>query len=243
MPPTLAFLNYTCTRPPAGEASVRAHLVQRNAPRQADAGAHEQQQQFQQHGRDAQTREAAGNCHAARGGNFGGSGSDQGARKRAAAAAFGTATQANSSAKQLCSNQDAIPQHGAAHGDAPDSEARVGQETEAAGHAHGAAAAAETRQDARAAWHTHVATGTADGDAETSPRVTPARPKRSRDEPAYDETRRRQRTTQSRTAYMERGVIRRGAKRVAVEMGSWAITRVVDGRYEWRDAGLRAVEP
>ena len=91
--------------------------------------------------------------------------------------------------------------------------------------------------------HAHVATGTADGDAETSPRVTPARPKRSREEPAYDETRRRQRTTQSRTAYMERGAIRRGAKRVAIEMGSWAITRVVDGRYEWRDTGLRAVDP
>ena len=148
-----------------------------------------------------------------------------------------------SGAKQLCSNQDAIAQRDAAHGDAPDGEAHVGQDAEAAGQAHGAAAAAETRHEARAAWHAHVATGTADGDAETSPRVTPARPKRSREEPAYDETRRRQRTTQSRTAYMERGAIRRGAKRVAIEMGSWAITRVVDGRYEWRDTGLRAVDP
>ena len=43
-------------------------------------------------------------------------------------------------------------------------------------------------------------------------------------------------------AYMDcSGRRQAGQKGVAIEMGVTAVHRVVDGRYEWRDAGLTAV--
>ena len=59
---------------------------------------------------------------------------------------------------------------------------------------------------------------------------------------SYDEVRRRKtRRTGSTQGYMLRGraLSYRGRKRDAIEMGEAALDRVVDGRYEWRDAGLR----
>ena len=41
------------------------------------------------------------------------------------------------------------------------------------------------------------------------------------------------------SAYMMRGD-GRGAKRLAIELGVRTMDRIVDGPYEWRDAGLRA---
>ena len=56
---------------------------------------------------------------------------------------------------------------------------------------------------------------------------------------SYDETqrRRKRRRTTAPPGYMERNARRVGArKRGAIEMGAVAISRVVAGRYEWRDA-------
>ena len=60
----------------------------------------------------------------------------------------------------------------------------------------------------------------------------------------YDDTTRRANGPKRarHVAYMDcSGRRQAGQKRVAIEMGATAVHRVVDGRYEWRDAGLTAV--
>ena len=77
------------------------------------------------------------------------------------------------------------------------------------------------------------------GDGQTSGQATPGRPRRAQTSAphTYDETTRR--GTRKRTgAYMMRGD-GRGAKRLAIELGVRTLDRIVNGTYEWRDAGLR----
>ena len=69
------------------------------------------------------------------------------------------------------------------------------------------------------------------------------RPKRANTQTpsSYDETTRRG-PKRARTAYMMRGE-GRGEKRTAIELGVRVVDRIVDGAYEWRDAGLPALTP
>ena len=59
----------------------------------------------------------------------------------------------------------------------------------------------------------------------------------------YDETKRRE-TRPRRTGYMDRGGQGYGARakrgHAAIVVGTAVIERIVRGRYEWRDGGLRA---
>ena len=77
---------------------------------------------------------------------------------------------------------------------------------------------------------------------------TRKRPQRGGPEPQYDETKRRsgtRRTHGESRAYMERataGYNRVGAKRRAIEVGVAILTRAAEGRYDWRDAGMRPVK-
>ena len=75
------------------------------------------------------------------------------------------------------------------------------------------------------------------------PGTTPRRPKRANTQTpsSYDETTRRG-PKRARTAYMMRGE-GRGEKRTAIELGVRVVDRIVDGAYEWRDAGLPALTP
>ena len=57
----------------------------------------------------------------------------------------------------------------------------------------------------------------------------------------YDETRRRKvRRVRGSTAYVEKGNrTRTGGLKRGLEVGTATVERVVRGRYEWRDGGMR----
>ena len=67
-------------------------------------------------------------------------------------------------------------------------------------------------------------------------------------EPRYDETKRRHGARRARwepKAYMERasaGYSRLGAKRRAIEVGATILARAAEGKYDWRDAGMKPVK-
>ena len=64
--------------------------------------------------------------------------------------------------------------------------------------------------------------------------------KRTRKVGGYDETTGRRKKQRKSTGYMVREATGRGArKRDRVTMGEQCMDRVVEGKYEWRDAGLR----
>ena len=65
------------------------------------------------------------------------------------------------------------------------------------------------------------------------------RSSRKRSPQQYDETVRRRPRKRYRPVYLATTVGRRGQKRNAIVMGAAALERVVHGRYEWRDDGLR----
>ena len=65
---------------------------------------------------------------------------------------------------------------------------------------------------------------------------------RKRKKDSYDQTRRRTRTRVTATAYLERREGHGLCKRRAILMGTATIERIVDGRYEWRDGGMRKIK-
>ena len=103
------------------------------------------------------------------------------------------------------------------------------------------AAADETEQE-RAARRQRVDGNNAETAAGAPPPVIAAEPlmeARKRGLPqSYDETKRRQRRKTHPWRYLERGN-GRGAKRHAIVVGPAVMERIVDGRYEWRDANLK----
>ena len=69
--------------------------------------------------------------------------------------------------------------------------------------------------------------------------------RRRRKHVQYDETRRRQRRKRQREGerYVDRSrhTQRKGSLKRSIEVGPHTLDRIVAGRYEWRDAGLRGV--
>ena len=64
---------------------------------------------------------------------------------------------------------------------------------------------------------------------------------RKRKKDSYDQTKRRTQTRVTATAYVERREGRGLCKRRAILMGTATIERIVNGKYEWRDGGMRNV--
>ena len=68
------------------------------------------------------------------------------------------------------------------------------------------------------------------------------RPKRDRPTVQYDEVTRRaaKRRRRAHDGYVDRGRAGGGTKRAAIAMGPAGLERATRGRYEWRDAAMRA---
>ena len=65
---------------------------------------------------------------------------------------------------------------------------------------------------------------------------------RKRKMDTYDQVKRRIRTKNGTTTYLERRDGRGIQKRRAIVMGTAAIENTVAGRYEWRDEGMREMK-